>query len=83
MARTKPKPEILIRSLTLTTATQETLERLSQNATDYIGRKVSSSAIARALLRHAEQQSASWATSDLFPLIETELASGMVWGKKK
>lgn len=92
MARTKPAARkneeaklsaLLIRSLTLTPDTSETLERLSMDASDYIGRAVSGSAILRALLRYAAQQPYQWLLSDLSPLIEAELASGRMWGKKK
>ena len=85
MAHTKPTPknETLIRSLTLTLETEKILHSLSQDATDYIGRKASGSAILRALLRYADQQGTNWTRETLFPLIEHELESGMVWGKKK
>ena len=86
MARAKPKPKkepFLIRSFTLTAPTEQTLQRLSGEASDLLGWTVSSSAIMRALLRHAEQQPQDWTTSQLFPFIEREIASGVVWGKKK
>src|SRR5712691_2223973 len=75
------EPALVVRSLTLTPAADATLQRLSGDASDYIGRKVSGSAIVRALLRQAEQQGS---TAQLFPLLEMELTSGeVVWGKKK
>jgi hypothetical protein len=77
------KPEILIRSLTLTPATVETLEQLSRDASDYIGRTVSSSAIMRALLQYAKQQGDFWARDQLFPFVEEELDLGVIWGKKR
>jgi hypothetical protein len=88
MARSKMKPEkedstLINRSLTLTRDADETLQRLSGEASDYIGRKVSESAVMRALLRQAEQQKHEWVTAQLCPLIEEELASGVMWGKKK
>src|SRR5262245_53080814 len=89
MERTKPKPKKssapkLVRySLMLTPATDAALKRLSKDASDYVGWKISSSAIVRALVRYAEQQPPGWATSQLFPLIEREIASGPVWGKRK
>lgn len=83
-AKTKPKKEaFLIRSFTLTPTTAETLQRLSRDASDALGWTVSSSAIMRALLRYAEQQPQNWTTSHLFPFIEYEIASGIVWGKKR
>ena len=77
------KPEILIRSLTLTPATVGTLEQLSSDASDYVGRTVSSSAIMRALLRYASQQGGLWAQTQLFPFVEGELKLSVMWGKKK
>ena len=86
MARAKTKPKrrpLVIRSLTLTHDADETLQRLSQNASDYLGWTVSSSAMVRALLRYVAQHPPAWAPSHLFPLVEREIASGIVWGKKK
>ncbi len=86
MARAKTTPKrqpLVIRSLTLTHDADETLQRLSKDASDYIGWTVSSSAIVRALLRQAAQQSSTWVTTQLFPFIEREVSSGIVWGKRK
>ncbi len=58
MARAKTTPKrqpLVIRSLTLTHDADETLQRLSKDASDYIGWTVSSSAIVQALLRYVEQ----------------------------
>jgi hypothetical protein len=63
--------------------TDAALKRLSRDASDYIGWTVSSSAIVRALVRYAEQQTSGWATSQLFPLVEREIARGTVWEKRK
>jgi hypothetical protein len=52
----KEKPEIRINSLALTPETLETLQRLSGEASDYIGRKVSGSATMRALVQFAGKQ---------------------------
>jgi predicted TIM-barrel fold metal-dependent hydrolase len=59
------------------------LRRLSTDAADYIGRAVSGSAIVRALLRHVAQYPASWVQARIFPFVEKELDSGVLWGKKK
>lgn len=81
--KTKPKKEArVIRSFALTPAMGETLRRLRQDASDRLGWTVSESAIVRAILRYVEQQPDSWAQSHLFPLVEREIAGGMVWGKK-
>jgi hypothetical protein len=86
MARTKPtpqkqKPEFRIRAVSLTPDVDEALQRLSQDASDFIGRAVSESAIVRALVRQAVQQGPPVADA-LFVLVEKELKSGIQWGKK-
>ena len=72
-----------IRSLSLTPTATRTLDSIAQDASDAIGWTVSGSAIVRALLRHADEQGGGWIKARLFPLIEQEIQSGMVWGKKK
>lgn len=82
--KTEPKKEAFgIRSLSLSQENNRTLELLSKDASDFLGWTVSSSAVARGLLRYAEQQGYEWARSQLFPFIEREISSGIVWGKKK
>ena len=86
MARAKPKPKrepFSISSVSLSRETEDLLERLGHDAADYIGRRVSGSAIIRALLRHAGTQGSAWLRAQLFPLVEREVESGVVWGKKK
>lgn len=85
MARKKPTPkhEILVRSLAHTTDTEAITRSLSQDATDTIGRAVSNSAVIRALLHYADTQGTNWTQQTIFPLIENELQSGMIWGKRK
>jgi hypothetical protein len=77
------KEPILVRSHSLTPTTETILKWLSQDASDYIGRSVSSSAVVRALARYADQQSHTWLREILFPLIEQELSTGTRWGKTK
>ena len=67
----------------LTPADVATLERLSGEASDALGWTVSSSAVVRALVRYVELQPVSWARSTLFPLVEKEIQSGVVWGSRK
>jgi hypothetical protein len=81
--KTPPKSPFIVRSLVMTPEMQTLLHTLGQEASDALGWTVSMSAIARALLRYVEQQPASWARKQLFPLIEREIASGRVWGKRK
>ena len=86
MARPKknpPKLPLQIHSITLTAHDAETLQQLSQEASDALGWTISSSAIVRALLRHVEQQPPAWSSSTLHPLIEQEIAGGTLWGSKK
>jgi len=82
--KTRQKKEpIIIQSFSLTPTLDKTLQRLSQEGSDYTGWSISSSAVVRALLRYVEQQPSTWALSSLFPLIEQELNAGVVWGSKK
>jgi hypothetical protein len=86
MARIKriaPKPSFFPRSFTLTPDVGETLQGFSQNASDFMGRAIGSSSILRALVRYAGQQEEQWLRSQIFPLIEQELSTGVMWGKKK
>ena len=84
MATRKKKTEKLtIHSLSLTGETADILTRVTQDATDCTGRTVSGSAVIRALLRYAAAQGYQWERAALFPLIETELISGFVWGKRR
>jgi hypothetical protein len=79
----RTRHEFTIRSLTLTPVADEVLHQLGEEASDELGWKVSGSAVARALLLHAKQQGPEWARVMLFPLIERELESGVVWGNRK
>jgi hypothetical protein len=86
MARIKriaPRPAFFPRSITLTPAVDDILQSFSQDAKDYMGRAVGSSAILRALVHYADQQGEQWLRSQIFPLIEQELSAGIMWGKKK
>lgn len=78
-----PKEPLLIRSLTHTPTTEAIVKQLSQDATDFIGRPISSSAMLRALLRYVDQQDDTWRREQLFPFVEKEISSGLLWGKKK
>lgn len=86
MPRAKKQPTkqpLHIRSLALTDEDVGTLQYLSQDATDFTGRRISSSAIMRALVHYAGQQSETWAREQLFPFVESELNAGVLWGKRK
>jgi hypothetical protein len=80
-ASKKAKQEFTIHSLSLTRETEDILQRLSGDASDYIGRAVSNSAIVRALLCLVDQQGPSGADA-LFVQVEKELKSGVMWGKE-
>jgi hypothetical protein len=87
MARTRPAPkkaklEFTIRSYSLTPDTKDILHRLTSDASDYIGRAVSNSAIVRALLRQVDKQGPPGADA-LFVLVEKELKAGVRWGGQK
>ncbi len=78
-----PKEVMLARSHTLTPTTEKGLKQLSQDASDFIGWTVSNSAVVRALVRYAAEQSELWQREHLFPFIEREMQTGTVWGKQK
>jgi len=86
MAQTKKTPlkePLRVYTIKVTPAIEQTLQQLSQDASDHLGWTVSSSAVIRALIQHAGQQTPAWATTALQPLIEQEIAAGRVWGSKK
>jgi hypothetical protein len=78
-----PQPRFLIRSLSLTPETEAALQQLAQDASDHLGWTIGGSAVVRALLRHMMRQGPAWSRKTLFPLLEQEIDSGFVWGKKK
>lgn len=87
MARTKKtpapeKPHFTIHTISLTPDEVEMLERLSQDASDFLGRSISSSAIIRALIREVVKQGPP-AADALFIEVEKELKFGVMWGSKK
>ena len=86
MARTKkPTSEerlpLAVHSVTLSAEESAILQRLSQEASDFLGRSISSSAVIRALLRQVEKQGPS-AADDLCFEVERELKAGVMWGNK-
>jgi hypothetical protein len=88
MARKKSPPKrtkhhFIVRSLTLTPATESTLRQLSEDASDELGWSVSKSALTRAMILYVKQQGASWAKDNLFSLIEKELEGGIIWGNRR
>jgi hypothetical protein len=87
MARTKKptseeRPPLSIHSVTLSAQESVILDRLSREATDFLGRSISGSAVIRALLRRIDKQGPS-AADDLCFEVERELQAGVLWGKKK
>lgn len=86
MARTKKlliqeRPQFAIHTVTLTLDVAEALHRLSRDASDFLGRTVSSSAIVRALVRQVIQQGPP-AADALFIQVEKEIKAGVKWGKQ-
>jgi len=69
--------------ITLTRDVDNILRSFSQDAKDYTGRAVGSSALLRALVHYADQRGEKWIRSQIFPLIEQEIQAGVVWGSKK
>jgi hypothetical protein len=87
MARLKLVPErektkLATHTITLSPDVVEAIQRLSQDATDFLGRTVSGSAIIRALVRQVVKQGPP-AADALFIEVEKELKAGVMWGKKK
>jgi hypothetical protein len=90
MANTKPKgkkpqpaEKLLVRTCTLARQDEMILEQLSGDASDYVGRKVSGSAIMRSLLRFAAGQGAVWQREHIFSRVEHEMTGGTTWGSRK
>jgi len=81
--KSKPKTPFLIRSYAIAEETEQTLENLKQDATDTIGRPISSSALLRAFVRFLAQQPSAWTAKQLHPLIEEEREQGRLWGRQQ
>ena len=87
MARTKKpptqeQPQFSIHTISLTTEETKVLQNLSQEASDFLGRSISNSAVIRALIRQVVKQGPS-AADDLFFEVERELKAGVRWGKQQ
>jgi hypothetical protein len=81
--RKKPPPPTLIRTLAFTEEDTRVLAALAQEASDWLGRPASGSAVVRALLRYAAQQPVAWQRTALFELMRTEIFAGTTWGGKR
>jgi hypothetical protein len=81
--KTAPKEPLRVVTIKIPRAAETILEQLSQEATDRLGWTVSSSAVIRALIQYAGQESPARVVEILHPLIEQEIAQGRVWGSKK
>jgi hypothetical protein len=79
---TEERPPLSIHSVTLSSGESAILQRLSRDATDFIGRSISGSAVIRALLRQIDKQGPGEADA-LFIEVERELKTGVLWGKRK
>jgi len=82
MARLKREP-LKVVSVKLTPSAERMLQQLSQEASDVLGRPVSSSAVIRGLLEYVRRQPPMWTTEYLHPVIEHEIITGIVWGSKR
>lgn len=76
------KPKFASHTISLTAEEGTALAHLSQDASDFLGRSISSSAIVRALIRQVVKQGPP-AVDALFLEVERELKAGVIWGKKK
>jgi uncharacterized protein (DUF736 family) len=79
---TQEKPQFSIHTVALTAGEVGALWQLRQDASDFLGRSISSSAIVRALIRQIAKQGPSEADA-LFIEVEKELKAGVRWRKKK
>jgi hypothetical protein len=90
MARTQKairhaKSDLSIHTFTLAPDVMKTLQRLSRDASDFVGWPISSSAIVRALVRQVNQQADQYGPAfveRLFLQVEKELKAGVKWGKQ-
>jgi hypothetical protein len=81
--KTNPsQPPLLIRSHSLTQQEDTLLQHLSRDASDFLGRSISSSAVIRALIRQVVKQGPA-AADALFLEVERELNAGVMWGKQR
>jgi hypothetical protein len=83
MKKTVPVEPLKVCTVKLTPTAEQTLQQLSQEASDALGWTVSNSALLRAVLSYIGQQPSSWASAALYPFVEQEIAQGRVWGRKK
>lgn len=75
------QPPLTFTTVSLTPEAKSILDRLSDQITERTGRRVSASAVIRALLHVAEQRNLASAAATV---IETELNTGtVVWGKPR
>ena len=76
------KPIITVTTVSLTAAEVTVLRRLSEDASDIVGRKISSSAVLRALVQWVGGQKLEFARTEIIPLVEHEMTQ-LRWGRKK
>jgi hypothetical protein len=68
---------LTVTAIALTAAERATLDRLAQEQSDFLGRKISRSTLVRALIRFAERNIVAL---ELRAYIEVELKQGRKWG---
>ena len=81
-ARKAPKPALVLTGISLTAAEVTVLRSMSQDASDRVGRRISSSSIVRALVQWMDAQPPDFVRTEILPLVEKELAL-LRWGRKK
>jgi hypothetical protein len=75
-----PSEPLKVCSIKLPSTALHLLQVLSQEASDSLGRPISSSTLVRVLLEYLSRQPPSWVRKELHPLIEEEIAQGRLWG---
>lgn len=76
------KPSITVTTVSLTAAEVTVLRRLSEDASDIVGRKISASAVLRALVQWVGGQKLEFARAEIIPRVEHEMTQ-LRWGRKK
>jgi hypothetical protein len=76
------KPRITVTTVALTAAEGQVLHRLREEATDRIGRKISASAVLRALVQWAGGQKLDFTRTEIVPRVEHEMTQ-LRWGRTK
>ena len=76
------KPKIQVTTVVFTQAEKAVLQRVSRDASDVIGRRISGSQVLRAVVQWLGVHGLEFSREEIVPIIENEL-SLLHWGRKK